>query len=386
MTERDPHTISRPEPLVDEPSRSIVPVAVDVRSITLGVLAVLGVVFTLKWASAVFIPLMIGVMFSYALDPLVDRLQRRRVPRAISAAVLLVAILAGATAMVYSLADDANALVESLPRAAQKLRESLRRTPATASPIEKVQEAAKEIEQAATEGAAQPRLPRGVTRVQVERPPFNIRDYLWTGTIGLIALLGQVGIVFFLTFFILTSGDAFRRKMVRIAGPDFAQKRLTVQAMDEITGQIQRYLLVQLFTSTVVGLSTWLAFRWIGVQYAGVWGLLAGALNFVPYLGAIVVTGGAALVGFLQFGSLQMALVIGGTSFLIQTLEGYGLTPWLTSKASRMSPVAIFAGVLAWGWLWGGWGLILGVPILMAVKTVCDRIEDLKPIGELLGE
>ncbi len=385
MTEHDPHPIPEPEPLVDEPSRSTVPMVMDVRSIALGVLAVLGVVFTLKWASAVFIPLMVGVMFSYALDPLVDRLQRRRVPRAVSAGVLLLAILGGATAMVYSLADDANALVESLPRAAQKLRESLRKAPSTASPIEKVQEAAQQIEQVAAEGTAQ-RPSRGVTRVQLERPPFNIRDYLWTGTIGLVALLGQGAIVFFLTFFILTSGDAFRRKMVRIVGPDFAQKRLTVQAMDEITGQIQRYLLVQVFTSTVVGVSTWLAFHWIGVQYAGVWGLLAGALNFVPYIGAIVVTGGAALVGFLQFGSLQMALLIAGASFLIQTLEGYGLTPWLTSRASRMSPVAIFVGVLAWGWLWGGWGLILGVPIMMVVKTVCDRIEDLKPIGELLGE
>lgn len=386
MTEHDPNPIPKPDPLVDEPSRSIVPVAVDVRSISLGVLAVLGVVFTLKWASAVFIPLMIGVMFSYALDPLVDRLQRRRVPRALSAAVLLLAILGGATAMVYSLADDANALVESLPKAAQKLRESLRSEPAGASPIEKVQEAAQQIEQATAEGAVRDRPPRGVTRVQVERPPFNIRNYLWTGTLGLVALVGQVGIVFFLTFFILTSGDAFRRKMVRIVGPDFAQKRITVQAMDEITEQIQRYLMVQVFTSTVVGVSTWLVFRWIGVQYAGVWGLLAGALNFIPYIGAIVVTGGATLVGFLQFGSLQMALLIGGASFLIQTLEGYGLTPWLTSRASRMSPVAIFIGVLAWGWLWGGWGLILGVPILMVVKTVCDRIEELKPMGELLGE
>jgi predicted PurR-regulated permease PerM len=385
MTERDSHPIPTPEPLVDEPPRSTVPVAVDVRSIALAVLAVLAAVLTLKWARAVFIPLMIGVMFSYALDPLVDRLQRRRVPRAVGAAVLLGAILAGTTTMAYSLADDVNALVESLPRAAQKLHESLRKTPAGAGPIEKVQEAAKEIEQAAAERAAHP-PPRGVTRVQVERPPFDIRSYLWSGTMGLIALMVQVSIVFFLTFFILTSGDAFRRKMVRIVGPDFAQKRLTVQAMDEITGQIQRYLLVQLFTSIVVGLSTWLAFSWIGVQYAGVWGLLAGALNFVPYIGALVVTGGAALVGFLQYGSVEVALYICGASFVIHMLEGYGLTSWLTSKASRMSPVAVFVGVLAWGWLWGGWGLILGVPILMVVKTVCDRIEGLKPIGELLGE
>jgi len=117
-----------------------------------------------------------------------------------------------------------------------------------------------------------------------------------------------------------------------------------------------------------------------------VWGILAGVLNFVPYIGAVVVTGGAALVGFLQFGTVEMALTIAGVSLVIQSLEGYLLTPWLTSRATRMSPVVVFVGVLGWGWLWGGWGLILGVPILMAVKSVCDRFDDLKPVGELLGD
>jgi predicted PurR-regulated permease PerM len=364
------------------------PSHVDARGIALTVLAVLAAVFALHWAAAVFIPVLIGVMFSYALDPVVDQLQRWRIPRALSAAVLLLALLGGASAMVWSLADDANALLESLPQAALKLRQTLGpKQGKTANPIDKVQQAATHIERAAEEtGTATPPAARGVMRVQVEKPRFNIKDYLWSGTIGLIALLGQVAIVFFLTFFILASGDAFRRKMVRIAGPNFTEKRITVQALDEITEQIQRYLLVQLFTSTVVGLTTWLVFWWIGVAHAAVWGLLAGALNFIPYLGAIVVTGGASLVGFMQFGSLEMALLIAGASFVIQALEGYLLTPWLTSRASRMSPVAIFVGVLAWGWLWGAWGLILGVPILMAVKTVCDRVDKLKPVGELLGE
>src|SRR5688572_21961002 len=364
------------------------PIPTDLRSISLTVLAVLSVVLALHWASAVFIPLLIGVMFSYALDPIVDRLQRWRIPRWLSAAVLLLSLLAAFSTMVWSLADDANALLESLPQAAQKLRQAVgSKSSRSANPIEKVQQAATHLERAAEEtGTAAPPTARGVMRVQVEKPRFNIKDYLWSGTIGLIALLGQIAIVFFLTFFILASGDAFRRKMVRIAGPNFAEKRTTVQALDEITEQIQRYLLVQLFTSTVVGLTTWLVFWWIGVAHAAVWGLLAGALNFIPYLGAIVVTGGASLVGFMQFGSIEMALVIAGASFVIQALEGYLLTPWLTSRASRMSPVAIFVGVLAWGWLWGAWGLILGVPILMAVKTVCDRIDKLKPLGELLGE
>ena len=189
----------------------------------------------------------------------------------------------------------------------------------------------------------------------------------------------------FITFFLLASGNSFRRKMVKIAGPTFSKKKITIQVLDDITEQIQRYLTVQLFTSVLVGVATWLALSWIGLDHAAVWGVAAALLNFVPYLGSVVTAGGLALAGFLQFGTLGMAAMIGGGSLLINTLEGNLLTPWLTGRASRMNPVVIFVGVLAWGWLWGIWGLFLGPPLLMMVKAVCDRIEDLKNIGELLG-
>jgi predicted PurR-regulated permease PerM len=359
---------------------------VNVRSLALAVLAVLGTLFAMRWASPVLIPVMVGVMFSYALSPVVDRLARWRVPRALAAALLILASLAGAIGLVYSLADDANELIESLPAAARKLQQGLREKRHEPGTIDKVQQAAKQIEQVAQEAGPKPTNPRGVTRVVVEKPRFDVRDFMWTSTVGLFTLVGQVTLVSFLAFFILASGDAFRRKMVSLAGPTFSEKKITVQVMDEITAQIERYLLVQLFTSTLVGIVTWLVFMWIGVEHSAVWGVLAGVLNFVPYVGAVLVTGGAAVVGLLQFGTIEMALAIGGASLVIQTLEGYLLTPWLTSKASNMSPVVIFVGVLFWGWLWGGWGLILGVPILMTVKSVCDHVEDLQPIGELLGE
>jgi predicted PurR-regulated permease PerM len=191
--------------------------------------------------------------------------------------------------------------------------------------------------------------------------------------------------VTFLTYFMLASGNTFRRKLVRIAGPGMAEKKLTVQALDEINAQMQRYLLVQLLASLGVGLLTGICFAIIGVKHAAVWGVAAGVLNLVPYVGSIAVTGGAALVAFLQFGTIEMALVVGGSSLVINTIEGYLLVPWATSKASSMNPVAVFIGVLAWGWMWGVWGLLLGIPILMAVKAVCDRVDHLKPVGELLG-
>jgi predicted PurR-regulated permease PerM len=109
-------------------------------------------------------------------------------------------------------------------------------------------------------------------------------------------------------------------------------------------------------------------------------------LNFIPYVGSVVAGGAAMLIGFAQFGTFEMALLIGGVTLFINSLEGYLLTPWLTGRAGRMNPVAVFAGVLAWGWLWGIAGLFLGVPILMVIKTVCDRVEEFKAVGELLGE
>jgi len=121
------------------------------------------------------------------------------------------------------------------------------------------------------------------------------------------------------------------------------------------------------------------------LDHAAVWGVLAAMLNLVPYLGSVVTAGSLAMAGFVQFGTLEMTVLIGGGSLLINTIEGNLLAPWLTGRTSRMNPVVIFVGVLAWGWLWGSWGLFLGPPLLMIVKAVCDRIDDLKTIGELLG-
>ena len=380
--------LSSPPSAAPEPSRLLLHMPVDVRSASLVLLAALAGVFALHWAAAVFIPLLLGMLLSYAMSPVVDRLQRWHVPRALGAGVLLVAVLGGLGAGAWSMADDAAALVESLPEAAQKLGQALRsKRDAPESTMQKVQRAAARLEQVAEEsGSATPVVSRGVTRVQIERGHFNVKEYLWSGTLGLVGFVSQALLVCLIGFFLMASGSQFRLKMVRIAGPTFSKKKITLQALDEVTGQIHRYLMVQLVTSLGVGVVTWLALLWIGLERAAVWGVAAAVLNLVPYLGSIVITGGLALVGLLQFGTPGMAALIGGISLAIHLVSGQLVTPWLTSRASRLNPVAVFVGMLAWGWLWGLWGLLLGVPLLMGVKAVCDRVDDLKPIGELLGQ
>ncbi|MDP1707887.1 MAG: AI-2E family transporter [Gammaproteobacteria bacterium] len=365
-----------------------VSIPVDVRSLSLVLLTVLAIIFTLHWASAVFIPLMFGVMISYALSPLVDLMQKRRIPRAIGAAVLLMGIVGGISSLAYSLKNEAAEMIASLPEAAQKFRKTLRINRGTSeSAIEKVQKATTELQQAASDTPTPlPVAPRGVARVQIEKPKFNIQDYLWGRTMKALEFAAKATIVMFLAYFLMVSGDSFRRKLVRISGPTFRRKKITLHVLDEITGQIQRYLLVQVFTSILVGVATWLAFMWIGLEHAAIWGIAAAILNTIPYLGALIITIGTALAAFLQFGTIGMALSVSGIALVITSLEGFWLTPWLTSKASQMNAVVVFAGVLFWGWLWGVWGLLLGIPILMAIKAVCDHVDDLKPVGELLGK
>ncbi|OGA99572.1 MAG: AI-2E family transporter [Burkholderiales bacterium RIFCSPHIGHO2_12_FULL_61_11] len=370
---------------LSEPDRTLIHMPVDIRNMSLVVLAVLASVFMLQWAKDVFIPVMLSVLFSYALSPLVNWMELKHVPRWLGAAVLLLAIFGAIGSTAYSLRDEATQLVEALPAAAQKFRQAVKpRSGVSKSALETVQKAASQIEQAAQENAS-PGSTRGVTRVVVETSRFNVRDYLWTGTIGLLTLLGQTIVVIFLTYFLMISGDTFRRKLVKLAGPRLSSKKITLQALHEITSQIQRYLQVQVLTSALVGVLAWLGLLAIGLDNAAVWGIVAGVLNLVPYVGTLITAAASALVGFLQFGSLNMALAVAGVSLVIHTVVGNLVTPWLTSRTSQMSPVAVFVGLLAWAWLWGVWGLLLGIPILMIVKAICDRVDDLKPIGEFLG-
>jgi len=416
-------TAPDPDEVEAEPERLHLHMPVDVRNLALVVIAVILSLYALQWAEAVVIPLLLGVIFSYALSPAIDRMERWRVPRAAAAGLLLAAILAGMGWGVASVSDDANALIETLPEVAQKLRKAVLKPGQSTTPstLEKVQQAATEIERATEEtiasgvaasGAASgvasarpraslsaasnasrvepmstslPPTPRGVTRVMVEKPRIDVKDYLWTGTLGLVTFAGQATLVVFITFFLLASGSTFRRKMVKLAGPRLSQKKITVQALDEVHEQMQRYLLVQMATSVVVGVLSGLAFYVLGLNHSLVWGILAGITNLVPYLGAVVIGVASSVIGIVQFEAIDRGLYIGAASFAIHTLVGNLLTPWWMGRASRMSAFAVFVGVLLFGWLWGAWGLLLGMPILMVVKSVCDRVEELKPVGELLG-
>ena len=218
------------------------------------------------------------------------------------------------------------------------------------------------------------------------QPSVDLWSYIWSGGMTILSLLGQFTLVVFLVYFFLVTGDLYKRELVKIAGPTFADKKLTVQILDEINRQIESFMRVQVLTSVVVAVATSAALWWFGLQQFVIWGLLAGIFNSIPYLGPILVTGGLGFVAFIQFDDVPKTLTICAVAFAITSVEGFLLTPALMSRAARINSAAIFTGLLFWSWVWGVWGTILAVPMLMMIKAVCDHIEDLQPIGELLGE
>lgn len=364
----------------------VIRMPVDIRSIALSIIAAVGLVLFLQYAQAVLIPIVLGALIFYALDPVVDSLEKLRIPRAIGAALVLLLVTGTAGYGLWSLRDDAMAVVEELPRAAAQVRASLRAgSRRETGAIEKIQQAAKEIDKTAV-AATGPELrdPGGVQRVQVVQP-FRASDYLAWGSMGAIALAGQGVMILFLSYFLLVADDLYKRKLVKIA-PTLSKKKITVQIVDEIGTQIERFMFVQVLTSLIVGVATSIALWWIGLEQPVIWGLAAGVLNSIPYFGPLIVTGGLMLVGYLQFETIEMALYVAAIALVITTLEGWLLTPTLMGRAASINPAAIFVGILFWSWVWGVWGLILAVPMLMMLKAICDRIDELQPIGELLGE
>jgi predicted PurR-regulated permease PerM len=353
-------------------------------AVAVGILAVIALVAALYLARAFFVPLLIGILASYALRPAVDWLKTCHVPRPVAAALVLTVVAGSLSWLTWSLSDGAAAMTENLPEAAQKLRKKLSAARSGGpTALQNVQEAANELQGAASEAGTKPGA-----RVMAARTPESpswLRDYALAQTALLFTVAAQTPIVLLLIYFLLASGAHFRRKLVQFVGPSMSRKKDAVRILDEIDVQIQRYLLAMLVSDALIGVGTWLAFEALGVEQAGVWGVAAGVLHSVPYLGAASIALASGVAGFLQFGSLLNALTVAGVSLLVAGIIGLGFMTWLQSRFARVNAAVLFIALLFFGWLWGVWGLLLGAPLVGIAKVICDRVESLKPAGELLG-
>jgi predicted PurR-regulated permease PerM len=199
--------------------------------------------YLLHWAQEAFIPIVLSILISYSLEPIVHADHAGAVPRIIAAG-LVVLMTGGVLGYgIYSLSDDADGAVAQVPEAAQRLRRMMDRD-RSPGPIEQVQKAAAELQKTADQATGTNPARKDVTRVQIEEPAINVRQYVTWGSTSLVTFAGQATLVFFFVFFLLASGDLFKRKLVKLAGPSLEKKKITVQILDEINRQIARFLFV----------------------------------------------------------------------------------------------------------------------------------------------
>jgi predicted PurR-regulated permease PerM len=362
--------------------------AVNARGLALSILTVIAVVFALGWAQTFVISLLLGILIAYALNPVVVGLERARIPRAAASIIVMLGVMSALVLGAYSLRGQMQSIVEQLPEAASKFSAGLARLRTSQQgAMQKMQSAAIEVEKAATQAAGGSSVPRqAATHVVIDQPTFKLGDFLWVGSKGAMGALGQAAMVLFLTFFLLVGGDTFKRKLVRLTGPSLSNKKITVQIVDDINDSIQKYLFMLLATNVLVGLLVWMAFAWIGLENAGAWAVTAGLLHVIPYLGPGVTAVAVGMAAFMQFDSFPMALMVAGISLAVATFVGTFVTTWMTGRIAKMNSAAVFISLLFWGWLWGVWGMLLSIPIIVIVKVVSQHVEDLQPVAELLGE
>ena len=369
-----------PVPNVDPPPRTFWR-----RNTSLHVLAACAILVMMQFMAPLLLPIVLSVMLFYMLDPVVDRLQRWHVPRLLGSIGVVFALIGAMTIGAAALWPQVDAVLTKVPAATAQLRKTFRehRRSGSDTTLDRIQEAARAVDTAAAEaGKPAPSSP-GVTRVQIDQP-WRISDLLWTGGIGVIGIAGQAVTVLFLTIFLLYEDDSFKRKLVKQMETSNS-KRITVRILNDIASQMEKFIWVQALTSVAVAVATWLALWWLGIEEPLVWGVFAGVMNIVPYFGPLIVTAGLAIIAFLQFGTIQEAALVAGVALAITTIEGVFLTPHLLSRAASLNHVAIFVAIAFWSWAWGVPGMLLAVPMLMAMKAVCDHVEGLTGIGEFIG-
>jgi predicted PurR-regulated permease PerM len=362
--------------------------AVHARGLALGILATLALLFAFSWAEKFLVPLLLGIVVAYTLNPLVAWLEAVRIPRVVGAVVVMATVFGGLALGAYSLRGEMQTVIEQLPQAANRFATAMtHRRQGEIGNLQKMQNAATTVEAAAAQAAGgAPSARQSATHVVVDQPAFKLGNFLWEGSMGAAGAVGQVAMVVFLVFFLLLGGDTFKRKLVRLTGPSLSSKKITVHILDEINASIQKYMLMLLTTNLLVALLTWVALRWVGLENAGAWAAAAGCLHIVPYLGPGVTAIAIGMAAFMQFDSFPMTLLAGGASLGIATFVGTFVTTWMTGRIARMNSAAVFISLLFWGWLWGVWGMLLSVPIIVIVKVVSQHVEQLHPVAELLSD
>jgi predicted PurR-regulated permease PerM len=341
---------------------------------SLTVISVLALCYTLYVARELVLPVVVAILLSFLLRPAVRLLRTWHIREPIGAAFVVLGAVAVLGSLIILLSGPARSWIDRAPAAMGDVERKLRKVTASFGRWEAT---AARVEQIAS---GTPARTTPAPAAAAPRTPFLRRAF--GGVASLFPILVSV---IFLTYFLLASGDLFMRKMMRVL-PRGAGRELPKKISEEVETSVSRYLRTAVLINVGLGLATWGVLRLIGMPNAGLWGTIAGLLNIVPYLGAmltLVILGVAAIT---VYDSIGQALLVPGAFLLLNILESNVVTPTLMGRQFPLNTVALFIGIMFWGYIWGIAGAILAVPMMVTLKILCDHIPALRPFGEFLGQ
>jgi predicted PurR-regulated permease PerM len=342
----------------------------EFKSIALKGLFIIACFYTLYFARALILPFTLAFLLNFLLRPVVRALKRVRIPELIGAAMVLIALLGIVGYGAIKLSKPAAEWMEKAPESLQKIEFKVDFLRKPAETINKAAEALKKIMSMGVEHVAE---------VEIRHPGFV--DTILTGTQEVVA---KSSVMFVLLFFLLASGDMFIRKLIKLF-PGLHEKKRVVKITRAAEHHISRYLFTVTVINLFMGIALGIGMFLIGMPNPVLWGVMAGFLVFLPYLGPLIGITIVTVIAFLTFDSIGRILLAPAIYIALETVQGQVITPMLVGQRFALNPVAIFIWLIFWGWLWGIIGALLAVPMLTVFKILCDHIEPLGPVGEFLG-
>ena len=330
-----------------------------------------GAVLAFLWlARELLIPVTLGIFLAAAVSPIVIRLERLRVPHAVSAlagTLLTSVVVAGIVAVLY---NGVAAFAQELPAYEDRIRAALKVI-------------ASHVTRLALQGETLVTPAPGAVKVDQGLPWGSVL----VGTAqGALALAAQVTVAGFTLYFALAEGPRYREKLLMALRRDPAARQRALTVFGEIHHDIEQYMVNRLLLNAALGAVLWGIYAAYGLEHAAVWALGTALLHFIPYVGPAVGLVPPTLMAVLQYGTVKDVSIVAGIYIVLVSLQGNFVDPIFLGKQLRLSSIAVFLGSLFWFWIWGPVGLFLAVPLLSSIRAVCRHFPRAKVVADLLGE
>jgi len=344
---------------------------VSLPSIALNGLFVLAIFYTLKLASSFFVPLVLAILLKFLFASVIRAMERLHIPTAVGATLVILGLLSTLGFGVYQLAGPTREWMVKLPQTARQIEGKLQDLKRS---VREVSKAGEEVDRLTNLGGKEK-----IQRVEVRKP--SLGETLLGPTQDFLV---SAGVLVILLFFLLASGDLFLRKIVAVL-PRLEEKKLAVEITRRIELDVSAYLLAITLINALFGTTVAIAMFFLGLPNPVLWGVMAGLLHFIPFLGAVVGISIVTLVALVTLESSATILLVPTIYFALNLLEEYVVLPVVIGRRLMLNAVVVLLWLLFWAWLWGVPGALMAVPLLAIAKIVADHFDPLASLAEFIG-